>query len=241
MNRYAKQMSVLLNGEDDQAKLGKHKILVIGLGGLGNPLVLYLTSSGIGNLVLVERDIVDITNLPRQVIFNEEDIGRRKLSVIKEKIMSMNSDIGIEGYSEMLTKDNADEIMQITNPNILVDCSDNLETRYLINELAIRYKKPLISAAVTAYHGHIYKFLPYEVGYPCYHCLFPNAKDANCSDNGVFSTLPGIIGSIQASEVLYHILGINTLNGKNMILYNSLYSQYRVVELNRNDKCEVCR
>ncbi len=221
-NRYIRQTNLKEFGTEAQQKLSNASVLVVGLGGLGIPVVQYLNAMGVGTLGLVEQDTVELTNLQRQVLYAENDIGRQKLEVALEKLQAQNSETQFKIFDTFLTKENALEI--ITEFDIVVDASDNFPTRYLVNDACVILKKPFVYGALHSFEGQVSVF-NYKGG-PTYRCLFPkmpsNTEIPNCNDNGVLGVIPGIIGNLQALEVIKVITSIGeVLNGK-LLLYNGL-------------------
>ena len=241
LERYARHVILDMVGEKGQVKLLNSKVLVIGAGGLGSPVLLYLAAAGIGTLGIVDFDTVDETNLQRQIIHTEEDVGRAKIVSAKEKIELLNNEIEINTYRTRIDEDNAEEIMQ--GYDIIVDGSDNFTTRYLINEIAWRLKKPLVSGAISRFEGQL-MVLDATHDTPCYQCVFPTAPDlenvSRCDTVGVFGVIVGIVGTMQANEVLKIILGIGTpLHGK-MLMVDALDSMYKTFKTTKDENCKIC-
>ncbi len=235
MNRYNRHIILSEIGQAGQDKISSAKVLVIGAGGLGCPVLQYLTAGGVGTIGIIDFDVVELSNLQRQVLFGSSSLGKNKAIAAKERLQDLNNAIIINAYPEPLNYKNALELFQ--KYDIIVDGSDNFETRYLVNDACIITNKPLVFGAIYKFEGQISVF-NYQNG-PSYRCLFPNPpqKDAvpNCSDIGVLGVLPGIIGCMQANEVLKLILGIgNVLSGK-LLCYNALISQTSTLKINRNE------
>ena len=233
-NRYSRHIILSEIGLEGQKKLSKGKVLVIGAGGLGCPVLQYLTAAGVGTIGIIDFDTVELSNLQRQVLFGSSSLGKNKAIAAKNRLKDLNSDIKIQAYPESLTYQNA--LKLFNQYDIIVDGSDNFETRYLVNDACIITKKPLVFGAIYKFEGQVSVF-SYNSG-PSYRCLFPSPpqKDAvpNCSDIGVLGVLPGIIGSMQANEVIKLILGIgNVLSGK-LLCYNSLTNQTSILKINKN-------
>lgn len=239
MNRYNRHIILSEIGQNGQNKISNAKVLVIGAGGLGCPVLQYLTAAGIGTLGIIDFDVVEISNLQRQVLFGTSSLGQNKAEAAKKRLKDLNPDISIIAYTEKLTYQNALELFK--NYDIIVDGSDNFETRYLVNDACIITNKPFVFGAIYKFEGQVSVF-NYKNG-PSYRCLFPNPpqKDTvpNCSEIGVLGVLPGIIGSMQANEILKIILGIgNVLSGK-LLYYNALSSQISTLKINKSeDKIE---
>ncbi|MBP0904878.1 molybdopterin-synthase adenylyltransferase MoeB [Mariniflexile gromovii] len=235
MNRYNRHIILSEIGQTGQEKLLNAKVLVVGAGGLGCPVLQYLAAAGIGTLGIIDFDVVETSNLQRQVLFGTSCLGQNKAEAAKKRLEDLNDEISIIAYPEKLTYQNAIDLFK--QFDIIVDGSDNFETRYLVNDACIITNKPLVFAAIYKFEGQVSVF-NYENG-PSYRCLFPNSpkKDAvpNCSEMGVLGVLPGIVGSMQANEVLKIILGIgNVLSGK-LLCYNALNSQTFILRINKSE------
>ncbi|MCR8669255.1 HesA/MoeB/ThiF family protein [Aestuariibaculum sp. M13] len=235
MNRYSRHIILSEIGESGQNKLLNAKVLVIGAGGLGCPILQYLAAAGVGTLGIVDFDVVDITNLQRQILFGTATVGTNKALAAKQRLEDLNDSISIIAYQERLNHKNALKLFKLYD--IIVDGTDNFETRYLINDACVITNKPLVFGAIYKFEGQVSVF-NYQNG-PTYRCLFPEAPEKNsvpnCSEIGVLGVLPGIIGTMQANEVLKIILGIgNTLSGK-LLCYNALNSQTTVLGISKNE------
>lgn len=234
MSRYNRQIILSEIGQAGQDKLSNAKVLVIGAGGLGCPILQYLAAAGIGTLGIIDFDVVEISNLHRQVLFGTSSLGKNKAEAAKTRLEDLNPEISIIAYAEKLTYQNALELFR--NYDIIVDGSDNFETRYLTNDASIITNKPLVFGSIYKFEGQVSVF-NYQNG-SSYRCLFPNPpkKDAvpNCAEIGVLGVLPGVIGSFQANEVLKLILGIgNALSGK-LFCYNALTSETLILKINKS-------
>ena len=237
LNRYSKQIILKKFGIMGQKKIMSSKVLIIGMGGLGCPLALYLSGLGIGKIGIVDNDKIELSNLNRQIIYNYNDIGKYKVDVAKKRIKNINKNIFIKSYKLRLSKNNILNI--IKDFDIICDGTDNFETRLLINDFCLKKKKILISAAVSGFDGHIFKF-NFKKKTPCFRCYMPELppNDNNCETDGVTPTLTGIIGTLQANEVLNSILFSNPDNEKKMIILNSMNMNFRRVRLTKNKKCK---
>lgn len=234
MNRYNRHIILSEIGQTGQDKISKSKVLVIGAGGLGCPILQYLTAAGIGKLGIIDFDTVDISNLQRQVLFGTSSLGKNKAEAAKKRLEDLNDSISIIAYPEQLTYKNAIDLFN--QYDIIVDGSDNFETRYLVNDACVITHKPLVFGAIYKFEGQIAVF-NYKNG-PSYRCLFPTPPEKgtvpNCSEIGVLGVLPGIIGTMQANEVLKIILGLgHTLSGK-LLCYNALTMQQSLLKVSRN-------
>lgn len=234
-NRYNRQIILSEIGQAGQDKLSNAKVFVVGAGGLGCPILQYLAAAGIGTLGIIDFDVVEISNLHRQILFGTSSLGKNKAVAAKHRLEDLNPEISIIAYAEKLTHQNALEL--ISNYDIIVDGTDNFETRYLINDACILTNKPLVFGSIYKFEGQVSVF-NYQNG-SSYRCLFPNPpqKNAvpNCAEIGVLGVLPSIIGSFQANEVLKMILGIgNVLSGK-LLCYNALTSQTSILKINKSE------
>lgn len=231
--RYSRQILLSEVGEEGQLKLKKSKVLVIGAGGLGCPILLYLVALGVGNIGIVDFDTVEQSNLQRQVLFSDSDVGRSKAIVAKEKLENQNPVVSIKAFDEALTNNNAIDLFN--QYDIIVDGTDNFSTRYLINDASILTGRPLVYGAIHKFEGQVSVF-NYNNG-PSYRCLFPTPPIANsvpsCSEIGVIGVLPGLIGMQQANEVVKIILNIgNVLSGRLMV-YNAMQASFFELKINK--------
>jgi adenylyltransferase/sulfurtransferase len=235
--RFSKQINLKELGVEGQKKIFSSRVLVIGAGGLGCPLLLYLANSGIQNIGIVDHDKVELSNLNRQILFTVSDVGKFKSLQAKKVIKKINRKIKITIFKDRLNENN---IKKICNKfDIICDGTDNFETRYLINDYCLKYKKILISAAINKFEGQLFNFNFKEKNIPCFRCFMPEIPDTtnNCDSDGIISTLAGIAGSLQANEVIKTIMGTkNDLVGK-VLVFNSLTSNFRKIKLSKNKKC----
>ena len=237
LDRYSKQIILKKFGIIGQKKIMSSKVLIIGMGGLGCPLALYLSGLGVGKIGIVDNDKIELSNLNRQIIYNYNDIGKYKVDVAKKRIKNINKNIFIKSYKLRLNKYNILNI--IKDFDIICDGTDNFETRLIINDVCLRKRKVLISAAVSGFDGHIFKF-NFKKKTPCFRCYMPELppNDNNCETEGVTPTLTGMMGTLQANEVLNSILFNKTDNEKKMIILNSISMRFRKVRLTKNKKCK---
>ncbi len=243
LNRYVRNITLPEIGEEGQGILLKSKVLIIGAGGLGSPLALYLASAGIGTIGIVDNDKVDISNLQRQIIYKTLDIGKKKPLAAKERILELNPNINIFAHNLRLNENNIDEIIKFYD--IIADGSDNFATRFTVNNACFRHKKPLISAAVTGFIAQIYSFKPYlDALQPCYQCIYEKLPDRNATPNcinfGVLGSVAGIAGSWQASEIIKEILNIGQSLAGHMLVIDALYANIKKVKINKNPNCPCC-
>lgn len=220
--RYSRQTKLESFGEENQSKLTSSKVLIIGMGGLGIPVANYLNAMGVGTIGIMDNDIVELHNLQRQVLYEEKDLGEHKLHIAFKKLKAQNSNTSIKAFSEFLTKENALGI--IKNFDIIVDATDNFATRYLINDTCVILNKPFVYGALHAFEGQVSVF-NYQNG-PTYRCLFPDMPASNeipnCNENGVLGVLPGIIGTLQALEVVKAITGVGEVLSGKLLLFDGL-------------------
>ena len=235
--RFEKQIILKKIGISGQKKIFSSKVLIIGIGGLGCPLLTYLAASGVGTIGIVDYDKVDISNLNRQTLFTPSDVGKFKVNQAKSKISKINRKIKITVFKKKITSKN---IKQIINKfDIICDGSDNYDTRYLINDECKKNKKILISAAISKYDGHLYKF-NFKKKTSCYRCFMPEkpSNEINCQSEGIFSPVAGVLGSLQANEVLKSILNFKDNLNNQMIIFDSIDNNFRKVKLSLNPKCK---
>jgi len=240
IDRYSRQIILKKIGIVGQKKLFGSSVLIVGAGGLGSPIATYLTALGIGNIGIIDKDIVKVSNLSRQIIFNTQDIKKKKSNIAVKKLKKINPDIKFKSYAKKLEKNNIDKIAK--KYNLIVDGSDNFRTRFLINDYCLKNKKILVSGAISKFDGHVYTFNFSKKNSPCLRCFVPNTPDANldidnCEYEGVLGTLGGIIGSIQANEVIKEILEVgDTLCGY-ILIVDALNLRFRKVKLNKRSDC----
>ncbi len=235
MSRYQRHIQLAEVGKDGQDKLGQARVLVVGAGGLGCPALQYLTAAGIGQIGIVDGDRVSLNNLQRQVLFTEQDIGKNKALVAKESLSALNSEIEIRAYTQHLTLENAESL--ISGFDLILDCSDNFVTRYLINDVCIRLDKPFVHGSLFKFEGQVSVF-NFQNG-PSYRCLFPDPPKPgdvpNCNEVGVLGVLPGVIGTLQATEAIKIILGLGQVLSGKLLLQNLLSHKQRLIEFSRNE------
>lgn len=236
MDRYNRHIILSEIGQEGQIKISNARVLVIGAGGLGCPVLQYLAAAGVGTLGIIDFDAVEIHNLQRQILFGSSNVGQKKALAAKARLEDLNDQITIKAYPEALTYKNALELFKAYD--IIVDGSDNFDTRYLVNDACILTKKPLVYGAIYKFEGQVSVF-NYSEG-PSYRCVFPEPPKAhevpNCDTIGVLGVLPGIIGTMQANEVLKLILNIgNPLSGK-LLFYNALSGNTHHLKIQRNNK-----
>ncbi|MGV8987733.1 MAG: HesA/MoeB/ThiF family protein [Cypionkella sp.] len=240
LERYARHIMLREIGGPGQKALKAAKVLVIGAGGLGSPALLYLAAAGVGTIGVIDDDVVDSSNLQRQIIHKDQGIGMPKVQSAMEAVKALNPHVEVRPYQRRLDADSAG-IME--DYDLILDGSDNFDTRYLVNREAAKAGKPLISAAITQWEGQISLYDP-TTGTPCYECVFPDRPAPGmvptCAEAGVAAPLPGVMGAMMAMEAVKHITGAGlTLRGRLMI-HDALYAETRVIEITRRADCPVC-
>ncbi len=238
--RYSRHLLIPEVGLDGQARLLDSKVLFIGAGGLGAPAMLYLAAAGVGTIGIVDFDVVDLSNLQRQVIHANDRIGEKKVDSARRTIQALNPDVTVVGHEEMLVADNVERL--IAGYEVIVDGTDTFETRYLLNDAAVAAGIPVVHASVFRFEGQLTVFTPYQG--PCYRCLYPTPPPPElapgCSVAGVLGVVPGIMGLLQANEALKLLLGIgNTLAGR-LLLFDALDATFSELRLRRDPACPVC-
>lgn len=234
--RYARQTMLAELGQAGQEKIRGARVLVVGAGGLGAPLITYLAAAGTGTLGIIDADRVELSNLPRQIIHETGDVGRLKVESARDRVAELNPAAQVEIHPYPLTTANAHQL--VAAYDIVADGCDNFATRLAVNAACVTLGKPLVSAAIAGWHGQVMSMLPTTACYACF--LHPDAPEANrCRDSGVIGPLGGIIGSMQALEVLRLILGRPALAGR-IALYNGLTATQRIAELTQDPACPTC-
>jgi len=238
--RYSRHLMIPEVGLDGQRKLKRSSVLIIGTGGLGSPVALYLAAAGVGHIGLVDYDRVEASNLQRQIVHGSKTLGRKKVESAKARLLDLNPDIEVVAFNEPFTSLNA---MRIAEPyEVIIDGSDNFPTRYLTNDLCVLTGKPNVYGAVYRFDGQASLFYAKEGS--CYRCLFPEPPPAglvpSCADAGVLGVLPGTIGTIQATEAIKFLLGIGSSLVGRLLLYNALDLSFEFVALKKNPDCKVC-
>jgi adenylyltransferase/sulfurtransferase len=240
LSRYARHLILPEVGVEGQQKLKAARVLCVGAGGLGSPLALYLTAAGVGTLGLVDFDVVDASNLQRQILHSTADVGRRKLDSAEEKLAALNPAVRMVKHETMLSSANALEILK--DYDIVADGTDNFPTRYLVNDACVLLGKPNVYGSVFRFEGQASVFATREG--PCYRCLYPEPPPPgmvpNCAEGGVLGILPGLIGIIQATEVIKLILGKGEPLIGRLLLVDALSMRFRELKLKKNPECPVC-
>src|SRR4249919_253057 len=239
-DRYSRHTLLPEVGVEGQVKMLNAKVLLLGAGGLGTPTALYLAAAGIGTIGLVDDDVVDASNLQRQVIHSTERIGTPKTESARLTIEALNPDVEV---IEHRTRLGAENILEIIEPyDAIVDGADNFPTRYLLNDASVRLRKPVVSASILSFDGQISTFVPYEG--PCYRCLYPTPPPAelapSCSANGVLGVMAGTMGTLQANEVLKLVIGIGEPLIGRLLLYEALGTRFTELKVRRDPNCPIC-
>ena len=240
--RYIRNTILPEIGELGQEKLLRARVLVVGAGGLGSPALLYLAAAGVGNIGVIDDDVVELSNLQRQIIHNEKNLGQKKVASAAIKISLLNSDVKLEVFSQRATRESLRKIS--ANYDFILDCTDNFATRFVINQFCFEQKKPLIFAAVKGFLGQVAVFKSYENNNPCYACFNPNIVDENfvlpMHEKGILGSVAGTIGALQATTTIKEILEIEeSLVGK-ILIFDFLKNEFRKVGLKKNLNCAIC-
>ena len=239
-SRYARHVRLPEVGETGQLELLGASVLLVGAGGLGSPAALYLAAAGVGTIGVVDDDVVDASNLQRQVLHNMDRIGMPKVESARESLLALNPDVKVEMHKERLSASNALSIME--GYDVVVDGGDNFPTRYLVNDASLHLRRPVVHGSIFRFEGQVSVFEPYEG--PCYRCLHrlppPPELASSCEEAGVLGVLPGVIGSIQAMETIKLLLGIGeTLTGRLMV-YDALEQDFMTMSVKRDPECPAC-
>ena len=239
--RYSRHLLIPEVGEEGQLKLLQSRVLLIGAGGLGSPASLYLAAAGVGTIGIVDDDVVDESNLQRQIVHSTERLGESKAESAKRTIEALNPDVAVKVFRERLTSENADRILG-EGWDVIVDGADNFPTRYLLNDASVWHKIPVVHGSIYRFEGQTTVFKPFEG--PCYRCLFPQPPPPelapSCAEGGVLGVLPGIIGSLQANEALKLALEIGEPLVGRLLMFDALEAAFTEISLRRDPECPVC-
>src|SRR5690348_8951021 len=240
LQRYSRHLLLPEVGLEGQRRLKAGRVLLVGAGGLGSPLGLYLAAAGVGHVGLVDFDVVDVTNLQRQVMHGTRDIGRPKLESARDRLLDINPHVDFETYDTRLTSDNALEIVR--EYDVVVDGTDNFPTRYLVNDACVLTGRPNVYGSIFRFEGQASVFATADG--PCYRCLFreppPPGLVPSCAEGGVFGVLPGLVGMIQATETVKLILGVGEPLVGRLLLVDALRMSFRTIQLRRDPQCPAC-
>lgn len=239
IERYSRHIILKQVGVKGQEKILDAKVLIIGAGGLGSPAALYLAAAGVGQIGIVDQDVVEISNLQRQVIHFTPDIGKKKVESAREKINQINPDVKVMTYFDRV---NAENILQIINDyDFIIDGTDNFSAKFLINDACVFAKKPFSHGGILRFQGQTLTFTPDST---CYRCIFdqppPKGSVPTCSQAGILGAVAGILGTIQASEALKYIVGIGELLTNKLLTFDALNMEFRTINLKRNSNCPIC-
>lgn len=239
--RYSRHILLPQIEYEGQEKLTKSHALIVGAGGLGSPAALYMAASGVGTLTICDFDVVDLTNLQRQIIHTTQSVGINKAVSAQQTIFEINPDVTVQTVQQKSTEAELSRLVEAAD--VVLDCSDNFATRYALNRLCVAHKKPLVSGAALAFEGQMTVYDMRRNNSPCYHCLFPDngeGTDLRCATNGVFAPLVGMVGTTQAAEALKILMGIGeTLQGR-LLLLDALAMEWREIKLKKDPSCSVC-
>lgn len=240
LERYARHIILKEVGGPGQQKLMRSKVLVIGAGGLGSPLLMYLAAAGVGTIGIIDDDQVDLSNLQRQTIHKTTAVGTEKTESAQQTVAEINPEIKIITYQERLGESNAEGIIKLYD--IIADGCDNFTTRFLVNDICLKYKKTLISGALSQFDGQLATFKGYETDKPCYRCLVPDHPSGvlSCAEAGILGAVAGVVGTMQAVEVLKELLDLgDSLAGK-LLIYDALSARSRLIKLPKDPGCKFC-
>ena len=243
LDRYARHIILPGVGAAGQRKLMDAKVLVVGAGGLGSPVLLYLAAAGVGTLGVVDFDTVDMSNLQRQILHATQNVGELKTASTAQSLASLNPEVEVIEHPLKLASDNARAIIQ--SYDLIIDGSDSFATRYLVNDACVLESRPLLYGAIDQFEGQVSLFnVTSKDKAPCYRCLFPKPPPPgsvkNCAEAGVFGVLPGVVGSLMATEALKYLLDLGESLAGTLLHYDALYSEMRRVTLKRNPNCAIC-
>lgn len=245
IQRYARHILLPQVGGQGQEKLLNSKVLVVGAGGLGSPILLYLAAAGVGTIGVMDDDVVDLSNLQRQIVHTTDRIGTPKVDSAAETLRALNPDVHLVLHEERITAENALTVME--SYDLVTDGSDNFDTRFLVNDAAYFSHTPLVSGAILRFDGQIATFKNFPGGDengPCYRCIFreppPPGQVPSCSEAGVLGALCGTVGSLQATEILKELLGIGTSLSGSLMIYDALAAEFRTIKVKRDPGCPLC-
>lgn len=244
LERYARHIVLDEVGEEGQETLLRSKVLVIGAGGLGSPVLMYLAAAGVGSIGVVDFDTVDTSNLQRQIIHGTDNVGEAKVASAAERLEEINPEVTVVPHRARFTPDNAPAL--VADYDLIVDGSDNFTTRYLVNDACYFGQRPLVSGALLRFEGQLSTFRAWEDGEdrPCYRCLFPSAPRPDlvprCDQAGIFGAVAGVLGTLQATEALKELLGLGDSLAGRLVLYDGLAGSFRTLKVKRDSGCALC-
>lgn len=239
LNRYSRHILLADVGVEGQERIREGKVLIVGAGGLGAPIGLYLAAAGVGTIGVIDGDVVDVSNLQRQVIHFTSDIGRPKVESAKEKMLAINPHVRVNAYQDLLMADNALEI--IKDYDFIIDGTDNFPVKFLINDACVMAGKAFNHGGILRFEGQTFTHIP---GSACYRCIFGAPPPPNlvptCSQAGVLGAIAGMLGTIQAAEALKYLTGVGTLLTNQLLTFDARTMDFRKVRVNKNDRCKLC-
>jgi molybdopterin/thiamine biosynthesis adenylyltransferase len=242
IERYARHIILKEIGGAGQQRLLGARVLVVGAGGLGSPLLMYLAAAGVGTLGVVDDDAVSLSNLQRQILHRTADIGRPKVASASDTLAALNPDAKVVAHRERLTAANA--LALVSAYDVVADGSDNFDTRFLVNDACYLARVPLVSAAIGQFEGQLSTYKAYQDGQPCYRCVFPERPPPgtvpSCAEAGVIGALAGVMGALQAVEVIKEIVGIGQSMVGRLTIYDALDARFRTLKLRRDPACALC-
>jgi len=238
--RYSRQIMLPQIDAEGQQKLLESHVLIIGAGGLGSPVAMYLASAGIGRITIADNDKVDLSNLQRQILHRNKDLGRPKVDSARDTLAELNPDVQVTPLNMLIDRNALDKL--VTQADLVVDASDNFDTRFAINAACVASGTALVSGAAIRMEGQLSVFLPQRDDSPCYRCLYSEGDepDQTCSENGVLAPLVGVIGSLQALEAIKVLLDIGESLCGRLLVFDGLYHEWRSVKLSKDPLCPVC-
>ena len=241
--RYARHLILDEVGEEGQERLLQSRVLVVGAGGLGSPMLLYLAAAGVGTIGVVDDDRVDLTNLQRQIVHATDRVGALKVESARGALAAVNDGVRVEAHAVRLGPENAEAL--VAGYDVVADGSDNFATRYLLTELCLQLKKPLVAAALSPFEGQLSTFKPYlGEGHPCYRCLFrePPPPDLvpRCEEAGILGAVAGVVGTLQAVEVLKELLGLGESLDGALLIYDALLARFHRIRISKDPDCPTC-
>lgn len=243
IERYSRHILLSEVGVEGQEKLLNSKVLIIGTGGLGAPAAMYLAAAGIGTIGLVDGDVVDLSNLQRQIIHQTKDVGKLKVLSGKATINELNPDVNVITYNEFATSENILNIIKDQDYDFIIDGTDNFAAKFLINDACVLAKKPFSHAGIIRFQGQLTTYIP-DNNTPCYRCIFqtppPEGMVPTCREAGVLGVMGGVVGTLQATEAIKYILGLGQTLAGYLLTYDGLKMEFKKIKINHNKKCGVC-
>lgn len=243
IERYSRHIILSEVGVEGQEELLNSKVLVIGTGGLGAPAAMYLAAAGIGTIGLVDGDVVDLSNLQRQIIHQTKDVGKPKVQSGMETINELNPDVNVVTYNELVDSSNILDIIKDKDYDFIIDGTDNFPSKFLINDACVLAKKPFSHGGIIRFQGQLTTYIP-DNGTPCYRCIFQSPPPAGvvptCREAGVLGVMGGVVGTLQATEALKYLLGLGDNLAGYLLTYNALTMNFRKIKVSKNKKCGIC-